>query len=55
MLTIIMCLMFMLYRLFWKVGLDQCIRDLGHYYTTTLNRLINDNELFYQVVMVIAQ
>lgn len=53
--VISMCLTFALYRLFWTVRVDECIRDLGHYWTTTLNRMLNEDELFYQTVIIIAQ
>ena len=51
----VMVIIFIFYRLFSSSLLEGCISDLSHEWTVTLNRLINENELFYQTVIIIAQ
>lgn len=46
---------FLSYRLLSYGEERLCVYDLTHELTVSLNRLINEEELFYQVVLTVAQ
>jgi hypothetical protein len=46
---------FLGYRLLWNPRTEDCIFDLLHHWTIGLNEMLNHNEVFYQVMLIIAQ